>query len=47
MMVDEDTAPSSVYKGKTYYFMNPAHKAMFDKDPEKHLSKQTGQSAHQ
>jgi YHS domain-containing protein len=47
MMVDENTAPSSVYKGKKYHFMNPSHKAMFDKDPEKYLSKQTGQSAHQ
>jgi len=25
----------SVYKGKTYYFMNPQHKEMFDANPEK------------
>ncbi|NIS81070.1 MAG: YHS domain-containing protein [Anaerolineales bacterium] len=39
MMVDENTAPSSEYKGETYYFMNPTHKAMFDNDPEKFLKK--------
>ncbi|MHA1962018.1 MAG: YHS domain-containing protein [Candidatus Thorarchaeota archaeon] len=25
----------SVYKEKTYYFMSPQHKEMFDADPEK------------
>jgi YHS domain-containing protein len=25
----------SIYKGKTYYFMSPQHKEMFDTDPEK------------
>lgn len=25
----------SVYKGKTYYFMNQQHKEMFDSNPEK------------
>ncbi|MFW9786107.1 MAG: YHS domain-containing protein [Candidatus Thorarchaeota archaeon] len=25
----------SVYKGKTYYFMNEEHKKMFDANPEK------------
>ncbi len=43
MMVDENTAPSSAYKGDTYYFMEPAHKEMFDKDPEKFLSKSSSQ----
>ncbi len=45
-MVDEKTAPSSEYKGETYYFMNPTHKAMFDKDPEKFLDKQNDQGDH-
>ncbi len=46
MMVDEKTAPSSEYKGETYYFMNPAHKAMFDNDPKKYLVKPPKQSSH-
>ncbi|MHA1948802.1 MAG: YHS domain-containing protein [Candidatus Thorarchaeota archaeon] len=25
----------SVYKGKTFYFMSPQHKEMFDANPEK------------
>jgi YHS domain-containing protein len=29
----------SVYQGKTYYFCMPGHKALFDKTPEKYLSK--------
>jgi YHS domain-containing protein len=37
MMVDTRTAPRSEYKGKTYYFMNPIHKGMFDKDPERFI----------
>ncbi len=40
MMVDESTAPSTEYKGKTYYFHEPEHKVMFDKDPEKFLDKE-------
>jgi YHS domain-containing protein len=39
MMVDKNTSPSSEYKGNTYYFHTPVHKEMFDKDPEKFLSK--------
>jgi YHS domain-containing protein len=39
MMVDKSTSPSSEYKGNTYYFHTPVHKEMFDKDPEKFLSK--------
>jgi YHS domain-containing protein len=46
MMVDENTAPSSEYGGKTYYFMNPTHKTMFDNEPEKFLSKQDDESDH-
>ncbi len=46
MMVDENTAPSSEYKGKEYYFMNPTHKELFDKDPEKYLGKKQAQSQH-
>jgi len=33
----DKTAPNSVYKGKTYYFCMPEHKALFDKAPEKYL----------
>ncbi len=33
----DKTAPTSVYKGKTYYFCMPEHKALFDKAPEKYL----------
>jgi YHS domain-containing protein len=39
MMVDENKAPTSIYKGKSYYFMNTVHKEKFDKDPEKFLNK--------
>ncbi|HSF81941.1 MAG TPA: YHS domain-containing protein [Anaerolineales bacterium] len=46
MMVDENTAPSSEYKGKKYYFMNPTHKALFDKDPAKFLDRQLNRSDH-
>ncbi len=46
MMVDENSAPSSVYKGKKYHFMNPTHKAMFDKDPEKFLGQKNDQRGH-
>jgi YHS domain-containing protein len=46
MMVDERTAPSMEYKGKTYYFMNPVHKEMFEKDPERFLNREQGESAH-
>jgi YHS domain-containing protein len=45
MMVDENTAPTSEYKGETYYFHKPVHKEMFDKDPEKFLSKTSDQSS--
>jgi putative intracellular protease/amidase/YHS domain-containing protein len=37
MEVDRATAPTSVYKGKTYYFCSGAHKAAFDEAPEKWL----------
>jgi putative intracellular protease/amidase/YHS domain-containing protein len=37
MDVDEKSAPTSVYKGHTYYFCNNDHKAMFDASPEKAL----------
>lgn len=46
MMVDENTAPSFEHKGETYYFMNPIHKDMFIKDPEKFLSRSSNQSEH-
>src|SRR5664279_375261 len=35
MDVDRANAPKSVYKGKTYYFCSPDHKATFDAAPEK------------
>ncbi len=35
MEVDPATAPSSVYKAKTYYFCSREHKAEFDAAPEK------------
>lgn len=35
MEVDPATAPKSSYKGKTYYFCSDAHKAAFDKAPER------------
>jgi len=37
MEVDPKTAPSSVYKDKTYYFCTADHKATFDAAPEKWL----------
>jgi len=37
MEVDRATALSSVYKGKTYYFCSPDHKATFVAAPEKWL----------
>ncbi len=46
MMVDENSAPTSLYKGKKYYFHKPQHKAMFDKDPERYLGQQKTQSSH-
>jgi putative intracellular protease/amidase/YHS domain-containing protein len=37
MDVDVGTAPRSTYKGQTYYFCVPAHKAAFDAAPESYL----------
>jgi transcriptional regulator GlxA family with amidase domain len=37
MEVEPDTAPKSVYKGKTYYFCSQEHKGQFDAAPEKWL----------
>lgn len=47
MMVNESTAPTLVYKGKTYYFHKPQHKLMFEKDPEKFLNRPGAQHGHQ
>ncbi|HYA97767.1 MAG TPA: DJ-1/PfpI family protein [Methylomirabilota bacterium] len=33
----DPSSPTSVYKGKTYYFCMPPHKEAFDKSPEKYL----------
>jgi transcriptional regulator GlxA family with amidase domain len=38
MDVDKQSAPTSVYKGKTYYFCMQDHKTLFDANPEKFLS---------
>jgi len=38
MTVDTATAPTSVYKGKTYYFMSEGHKQQFDAAPEQFLA---------
>lgn len=37
MEVDPKTAPTSAYKGKTYYFCSPDHKANFEAAPDKWL----------
>ena len=37
MEVDSKTAPSSTYKGKTYYFCSADDKAAFDKNPDKYV----------
>jgi len=37
MGVDPATAPKSVYRGKTYYFMSDEHKQQFDANPELYL----------
>jgi YHS domain-containing protein len=45
MDVDPQTAPSSSYKGKTYYFCMPGHKHQFDATPEKFLKTILGNEA--
>jgi len=47
MTVDERTAPRSEHKGKMYYFMNTAHKEMFDKSPESFIKAGAGHSGMQ
>ena len=37
MDVNPKTDPSSVYKGKTYYFCGPPHKKLFDASPEDYV----------
>jgi putative intracellular protease/amidase/YHS domain-containing protein len=37
MDVDIAAAPKSVYRGQTYYFCMPAHKALFDATPDRFL----------
>jgi putative intracellular protease/amidase/YHS domain-containing protein len=37
MDVDIATAPHSVYRGQTYYFCMPDHKALFDANPDRFL----------
>ena len=37
MQVDEKSAPTSLYKGHTYYFCSNNHKTLFDASPEKAL----------
>jgi putative intracellular protease/amidase/YHS domain-containing protein len=38
MDVDPNSAPKSVYKGKTYYFCSGAHKTTFDEAPDRILA---------
>jgi YHS domain-containing protein len=40
MMVDENIAPTTEYKGTKYYFHTPEHRVMFEKEPEKFLNRQ-------
>jgi putative intracellular protease/amidase/YHS domain-containing protein len=37
MDVDPQTAPKSAYRGKSYYFCMPPHKARFDATPDRYL----------
>lgn len=37
MAVDVSSAPTSAYKGTTYYFCSPDHKAQFDAAPDKFI----------
>ena len=39
MLVSEENALTTVYKGKTYYFCSAGCKETFVKDPEKHLKR--------
>lgn len=39
MDVDAKTAPSTKYRGKTYYFCSPDDQAKFLKSPDAYLSK--------
>jgi YHS domain-containing protein len=40
MEVDRKVAPTSIYRGKTYYFCMDADKAAFDANPGKYLGSQ-------
>ena len=43
MQLSEASAPAKTeYRGKTYYFCSLACKTVFDKNPEKYVSKQPG-----
>ena len=37
-IADKASSPSSIYKGKTYYFCSGDHKGLFDQSPEKYLN---------
>lgn len=41
MEVDPATAPTSVFRGKTYYFCMAGHKELFDKAPEKFVESES------
>ncbi len=45
MEVDAATAQKSKYKGKTYYFCCPICKEVFDKEPEKYVKEESGESS--
>ncbi|HXZ79429.1 MAG TPA: DJ-1/PfpI family protein [Terriglobales bacterium] len=38
MEVDPKTAPTSAYKGKTYYFCSQDHKQLFDQTPDRYIA---------
>jgi YHS domain-containing protein len=43
----KQSAGTSEYNGKTYYFCSRGCKVAFDKDPEKYLKSESGHEGHQ
>jgi YHS domain-containing protein len=39
MLLDEESALTTEYKGKKYYFMLEGHRAVFEKNPELYLNR--------
>ncbi len=47
MEIDEQKAPlRSEYQGRTYYFCAPGCKAEFERNPQKYVGHQPGESGH-